>query len=188
MEANRSHRGGFTLIEILIVITIISILASLTTAGILRAQVEARRSVAMATVAGLTSAVEEYFADTGRYPGAGEPGDGNQFPALHEALAGLRPPRGNGGPSAPYMEFKQADLLVIGGEEGYRRPNFEEIRDPKVPKYLADPWGHPYVYLENRSRIRPNALRLGKADIYSMGRDGIDSTALGDEGDDIGNW
>ncbi len=189
MQRADAGRRGFTLIEILIVIAIISILASLTTAGVFAAKESARRGVARVFVASVTSAIEDYVLDTGRYPGWDRPDEENAFPALYECLCGLRPPKGKGGPSAPYMEFKHESLLVEAEDGSFRAADIAEIRDPKVPKYVSDPWGNPYIYLENRSHFRrPFPMRLGKADLYSTGRDGIDQTSAGEKGDDIGNW
>jgi prepilin-type N-terminal cleavage/methylation domain-containing protein len=184
-------RSGFTLVEILIVIAIISVLASMTTAGVILARENARKAVAKVTLAGLTSALGDYILDTGRYPGAKAPAADNAFPDLYEALAGLRPPKGGGGPSAPYFDFKLENLMVPddGAVGGFREAVPSDLRDPKVPKYARDPWGNPYVYVENRSHPdRAYPMRPGKADIYSTGRDGIDQTAEGEKGDDIGNW
>jgi len=191
MKRENMGRRGFTLVEILIVIAIISVLASLTTAGILIAGESAKRAVATVTIAGLTSAAEDYFRDTGRYPGEKAALDENAFPALYEALAGPRPPKGGGGPSAPYFDFKLKDLMVPDDEaaDGFRDAVPSDLADRKVPKYARDPWGNPYIYLENRSHPgRAHPMRPGKVDIYSTARDGIDGTADGEKGDDLGNW
>ncbi len=189
MGRPQSGRQGFTLIEILVVVAIISVLASIVTAGAFMAQERARQGVARVFIAAVTAALEDYALDTGRYPGWDRPDDENAFPALYEALCGLRPPRGGGGPSAPYMEFKHDSLLVEDEDGAFHAATLAEIRDPKVPKFVQDPWGNPYVYRENRMHAnRKFAMRPGKADVYSTGRDRVDQTASGDKGDDIGNW
>ncbi len=63
-----------------------------------------------------------------------------------------------------------------------------ERRNPEIPKYYLDYWRRPYVYRSNRSR--PPGVFTRNADtfdIYSLGSNGEDETARGEDGDDIGN-
>ena len=177
------------MIEILIVISIISLLASISLGGIVIARDRARKAEATTFIAGLNGAVERYFMDTGRYPGTEWKDGENAFPALYEAIFDEKPPAGRGGPGAPYMDLKRDQVLVADGDGAYRRARSDEINDPAVHKFIQDPWGNPYIYRENRSRLpRRFTIRRAKADLYSTGPDGIDQTILGEQGDDLGNW
>ncbi len=178
---------GFTLIEVLIVIAIISILASFVLSSVIKTNDEARKSIAAVFVSNLSNAAEQYYQDTGKYPGAEFRDGENAFPALFEAIFGERPPRGMGGPGAPYLELRRRDIVSPEGEGAYRKASLEEICDPGVPKYILDPWGNPYVYREYQSRSQHPFTRR-KALVYSSGPDGIDQMAYGEERDDIGNW
>jgi hypothetical protein len=133
----------------------------------------------------LREALRMYVADNGNSPGEGYPEGANAFPALFEALFGERPPEGKGGPNAPYLHLWEHDVRVHDRDEGGFRPVFaEEIRDPKVEKYLADPWDHPLIY--RLIRDPQKQAEGGKAFLlYSTGPDGIDDIARGDRGDDI---
>jgi len=190
MPERRDRRAGFTLIEILIVIAIISILASLSLAGVIVVKNHAQKSHALAFVAAAGGAAEQYHLDTGAYPRAKEEEVENEFPALFEALCEERPPQGHGGPSGPYLSFRRADVFVPEDDgESYRQATAAEIDEPGTPRYVLDPWGHPYVYRENRSRPpRPYSVRPRRFDLYSLGPDGIDQTRRGEPGDDIGDW
>lgn len=64
--------GAFTILELLIVITIIIILAGLTIATISYVQDKAKRSRAEAEIAAISAALENYKADNGVYPRTGE--------------------------------------------------------------------------------------------------------------------
>src|SRR4051794_20927715 len=78
---------AFTILELLIVITIIIILAGLTIATMGYAQSKARRSRAEAEIAAISAALENYKADNGVYPAASPSGSVANH-ALYQALTG----------------------------------------------------------------------------------------------------
>lgn len=111
------YRRGFTLMELLVVVAIISILAGFVVSG---AQIARKRGAmvkAKATIAALETAIAMYEVDMGDYPPSG---NANMVTALTT---------GPGGEDSdwygPYMKFEQESL---GGGT------------------LLDPWGNPYVY------------------------------------------
>ena len=112
LKAFRKKAKGFTLIEILITISIIAILASLILGGVTIARKKAYTTLAANTVNSLYSNLKRYVQDTGKYPGAEYPDGENAFPALFEALFDERPPKGKGGPSAPYLELREKEVGV----------------------------------------------------------------------------
>ncbi len=184
-----STRRGFTLVEILIVIAIIATLAAMILGGVAIVRKNTYRAIASSDVNNLMTQVKRYYQDTGKYPGTEYADGDNAFPALFEALFDERPPRGKGGPSAPYMEYRQKDVFVEGDDGTFRQADRDELFDPKVKKYMIDPYGEPYVYRENKSRARTPYMKSPQSvDIYSVGPDGIDQTIEGEEGDDIGSW
>jgi prepilin-type N-terminal cleavage/methylation domain-containing protein len=184
--------SGFTLIEILIVISIISILASLVLVMLTRVRNPVNESLAHTDIATLSQALANYVADEAEYPGQDlkpEP-DRNDFPLLYEALFGERRPRGKGGRNAPYADFKENRIAVYNPDSNtYRKPTRKEFRDPDVKKYLLDSWKNPYIYRCNRASPRMEPWMHKDADIYSLGSNEEDDTVnLLEAGDDIGNW
>jgi general secretion pathway protein G len=67
-KAGRAARRGFTLIEILVVIMIITILASIVSVNVLRKPGEARAAAARVQIRELQTAVQLYKAEQGRLP------------------------------------------------------------------------------------------------------------------------
>jgi len=68
MKHPSTKADGFTLVEILVVISIITILAGLAIAAMGGAQVSAARNRAKAEINGLSLAIESYKIDNGDYP------------------------------------------------------------------------------------------------------------------------
>lgn len=63
------HVRGFTLIELMIVITIVGILASIAAPNYQRSVIKAREAVLMENLYQMRKAIDAYFADKGKYPG-----------------------------------------------------------------------------------------------------------------------
>jgi general secretion pathway protein G len=109
---------AFTLIELLMVMVIIGILASLITTGAFRSIRSARESRAEADIVALEAALERYKLDTGAYPAQVAAGD-NSFKLW------LETGDGSTGWDGPYMRFKGSE---VSGNA-----------------YL-DPWNNAYQY------------------------------------------
>lgn len=63
-----SSKKGFTVIELLVVVTVIAILATIILFGLRSAQASARDTQRVETLIGIQSALESYFNDFGHYP------------------------------------------------------------------------------------------------------------------------
>ena len=104
---SRGSRKGFTLIEILIVITIIAVVASLILAGLTVARKTTYKAITKTTISNLDNALKQYVRDTGKYPGREYPDHENGFPALFEALFGRKPPKVSG----EYRRKQELDIV-----------------------------------------------------------------------------
>lgn len=203
MKTHRhSVQGAFTLIEILITITIIAILASLTAAGISHAINQANNLKVRAVLMILKDGIDQYQIDYGRFPidtkvggAAGEDAgelltDGSN--TVVDALLGI-PPASSGMPDpnpkrTPFAHFNPAS----NGRNG--------LVGTTRPYKLTDMYGQPYHILldtngDNQvknpdiTNIEPKisqgqaAHLVAKIAVYSSGKDQIPGTA-----DDVTSW
>jgi len=186
-----ARASGFTLIEILIVIAIISLLSSFVLVGIHLVQKRALEALAESQLTSLRSALESYYGDEGAYPGAGAglDSDENGFPVLFAALFGERRPHGPGGRGAPYStSVSEKDVAVWDADAGaFRKAMLSELNDDRVEKFVLDPWAQPYVYRVPGTARGTGPWRFRQGPIlYSTGPNGVDETVEDLEGaDDI---
>ncbi len=185
--------GGFTLIEIVVVLLIVMILAGLLTAAAFGFLGRMKRDTVKMDLRFLTIALSGFFKDHRCYPPdkfdlIDKPKEAFFFPSnikepgafFHEGiiidvddgrasnelmvyfLARELPSKLDS--YGPYMEFKAKQLK-----------NTEKEAKDEYLEYV-DPWGNPYVYIENLSdnaRKPPNERRgIGAFEIYSRGPDG----------------
>ena len=70
MKSNRAVNYGFTLIELMVVVVIISLLAMIAVPSYKMSVAKARRADAQSSLANFASAMERYFTENGTYLGA----------------------------------------------------------------------------------------------------------------------
>jgi general secretion pathway protein G len=104
------RQAGFTLVELLVVLVILVLLASLVGPRVIGYLGSSRTKAASVQIGSLTSALELYKLDTGRYPSTGE-----GLKALVEAPAGV------GSWNGPYLT-KEVPKDPWGRHYHYRSP------------------------------------------------------------------
>ena len=66
--SERRHTAGFTLLELLIVMTIIGILATIAIPSLIQYPIRAKEAVLKTNLREIRSNLEKYYADKGKYP------------------------------------------------------------------------------------------------------------------------
>lgn len=185
-----SARAAFTLIELLIVVTIIALLFALTVGGFSYAQRSAARSKTAATIKAVQSALERYNTEFGEYPEPANPGDTISIrdktytvagaAMLYQAMSGdgfdaikVEVPPANAGPSQSDGNIDPNEskniMLTDMPKEVWR------IQDGRY--FMIDGFGNPLQYiraapqnLTGAAAVTPKTINTNY-DIWSYGED-----------------
>ncbi len=170
MKTNpRTARRGFTLVELMAVITIIVILAALVVSGMSFVTARQAKNKAQVQIELLAKAIQDYKLDMGRYPGvvedtpiAGDKMTEELWAALfYEGyLAAENPSAVTTGNEATVIYLPQLD--PTSSKQGWVGP---ATKMPTKSKIL-DPWGREYRYRKGANAQNPDF------DLWSTGKDG----------------
>jgi prepilin-type N-terminal cleavage/methylation domain-containing protein len=153
----RTLRSGFTLMEMLVVISIIAILAGLSFGGFNYVKAKQAREQAKLQVKLLSLALEDYKADNGVFPENGVTDGSNGTEKIYEALY---PQDSNAKVYLPELNPNNDPQGWLAGETG-----------PGSLK-IYDPWGNEYRYRTNRSGNPRIFASNPDFDLWSVGPDG----------------
>lgn len=177
----RIKRAGFTLMEMLVVISIIIVLAALTYGGFNYVKAKQAREQAKVQVGLLQLALEEYKADYGSYPENARSTGTNGTSDIYEALY-------------PVEAEEKIYLPELNPENDSQGWLLGETGPP--PLKIYDPWGNEFRYRTNRAGRDTIYASNPDFDLWSMGPDG--ETSAGRNGeydptdpknlDDIRGW
>lgn len=150
------RRGGFTLLELLVVIVILSILAALATVGVNAALSASRANSTEAMIATISGALASYRTRWGDYP-----------PSSVDALGGRAPNDVNNGIEALVASLSSRRrggvLYQPPGDESFGNADGDKVSANLTDWYFGDTqlreyrdfFGHTLVYLHHRDYARP---------------------------------
>jgi prepilin-type N-terminal cleavage/methylation domain-containing protein len=193
----KNTRPGFTLVELMTVVTIIAILAGLVVVGMEFANQRQATEKAKVQIALLSKAIEEYKVDMGAYPGSsssyggtaatGAGGDYSQV--LYITL--FKEGYDYTNPATPPSNWTKSTKIYLteldprNNKQGWVTSTTSAT--PSTSLKITDPWGSNYLY-----RVGVNAQNPD-FDLWSKGKDGKTnttnpSTTLEENQDDIRNF
>lgn len=169
---SRQHHRGFTLIEVLVVMTIIMLLAALTIGGLQFVKTKRDNNRAEIHINLLSKAIEEYKLDNGDYPGDADAGGSsgeNQSNMLFQALYYEGFLAGDDGSASIYL----SELDPLNDSQKW-------LEGTGASTKIIDPWKREYLYRRGSGAVNPDY------DLWSRGEDGDEPDA--NDKDDIRNF
>ncbi|MBI4569657.1 MAG: prepilin-type N-terminal cleavage/methylation domain-containing protein [Planctomycetes bacterium] len=176
------RRGGFTLVELLVVLLVISILAGMGTALVSYVMKRATITHTEVLVKGLSQACARYMNTYGAFP----PNSGS-FQDTDAVLRALGGPTWNNGAKDTTEYLK----VQIGGSVAEDPPGSGK-------HHFVDGWDNKLYYSNNLNSppagyAAQKRKNVGQVDVWSGGEDAADNSSSKDRGgsdygDDITNW
>jgi len=194
MKSNpHKPRSGFSLVELMVVIAIMAILATLGVGSFAFIQERQAREKAKVQIALLSKAIEEYKLDMGAYPGAtadfgGELADdieGDSSQVLYAAL--FKEGFDYTNPATPPTNWENKATKIYVPELDIATSKLKWVKEVDDKIVIIDPWRGNYRY-----RVGTNA-ESPDFDLWSMGKDKKTDTSNSamtqeDNKDDIRNF
>ncbi|MES2657436.1 MAG: type II secretion system protein GspG [Verrucomicrobiota bacterium] len=170
MKTNaRCGKSAFTLIEMMAVITIIVILASLVVAGLGYVTERQARSKAQAQLALLGKALDDYKLDNGSYPLTADSAEGDgQSSVLFKALYLDSDDDGDLAPGDTDQKMYLPDLDPVTSKQGWTTGT------ATLTTKITDPWGNEYRYRSSQNLAGTGtntSTHNPDFDLWSVGKD-----------------
>ncbi|MGH7144070.1 MAG: type II secretion system protein [Planctomycetota bacterium] len=161
--ARRRARRGFTLIELIVVITIMVILASILTTAIMLAMRTAKENECQVKIQTLSAQLEEYQRRCGSYPPCDQEDAVESSKELYKDLT--QPPKG------VRFEFHEEDFNCLD-------------TDQSGEKAICDPWNRAIWY----APAKMYQYQPPNKDSFRLMSAGPDGSFDQDDSDNIFNW
>lgn len=193
--STRKSVGGFTLIELMTVITIMVILAAVTVAGVGFVNEFQAKKKAQIDIELLSKAIEEYKLDTGKYPGddANTAVEGDVSEQLYKALFYDGYESQNSDPKGE-VKMYVPELNPKNSKQSWVTFVDDKAEMPDNLKIL-DPWRRSYRYRKGEDKDPSNTSYSQNPDfdLWSTGKDGKTDASnpdrtIKENGDDIRNF
>ena len=155
IRTSRRANAGFTLVELLVVITIIALIMGIVGPRVLNYLTESKAKAAKIQIESFSSALDLYFLDLGRYP------------TSNEGLSALTRSNNQAGWNGPYLNKG----VMVNGNMTVSVP----AANGTPGTGLLDPWGNPYYVYTFANNYSATA---GGVVLLSRGPNGAANTTV----------
>jgi prepilin-type N-terminal cleavage/methylation domain-containing protein len=203
---------GFTLIEVLVVIAIISVLMGLVLPSLMKTSGKAKITETSTLIMTVKVAVEEYERVYGDYPPTSLREEGYTTNGINDGIESLIAHLASKGRGGPFIDIEEKYYANLDNDEIPSSFPLELFFGDSQAREIVDSWGNPLVYFHRADYDSPkkymctyklfggktaSGFRPGKSEktgtfhawssfqLWSMGPNGKNENG---EGDDIGSW
>jgi prepilin-type N-terminal cleavage/methylation domain-containing protein len=146
-------KRGFTLVELMIAISIITLLTTMVTVGLLKAKGNAKIQTTRALIANIQAGIENYYGAFGDYPPTSLEDSGMSVNGVNNGIESVVVCLSTSNKGGPFL------LGVL--ESKYKDLDNDNVRE------IIDEWNHPLIYFHSRDYDNP-----GKGGSYSFRKTG----------------
>ncbi len=206
------RRGGFTLVEMLVVVAILSLLMGLLLPSLIKVSSRAKETETDTLIKQLMMALQEYEHDYGDYPPTSLKDEGFYSNKVNDGIESLVVHLSSKAKGPPYVELEEKYYSNLDKDNIPASYPLNWFFGDRQAREIVDSWGNPLVYFHNRDYKKPKSymctyrglgrknlsgFKPGKSkktatyhswsryQIWSIGPDGKNENG---EGDDIGSW
>ena len=206
------RRSGFTLVEMLVVVGILSLLMGLLLPSLLKATTKAKITETDALIKQLVAALQEYEHDYGDYPATSLQDEGYYSNKVNDGIESLLVHLSSKAKGSPYIELEEKYYDNLDRDKIPSSYPLNWFFGDNQAREIVDSWGNPLVYFHHRDYKKPKSnmctykmmgrknasgFKPGKSkktatyhswssfQIWSVGPNGKNENG---EGDDIGSW
>lgn len=152
---------SFTLVELMVVISVIALLAGILLAAVGGVRNQAARSQAKTEISALEAALTRFQMDNGDFPGSTNANPATiQTSSIYQA-----------GSQILFTNLMQRTVFTntnAAGIKAYLDPKLGMVVTNASPNYFVDPWGYPYGYNWDTNRMT-SPFGKSSPDIWSTG-------------------
>ncbi len=207
---------AFTLMEMLIVVSIIALLAAILIPTLNAARLRAKITMTKTEIANLSAAIQSYASKYGDFPPSGLAAFGVKVNSINNGNESMLACLATTNQGGPYLDWPEQRLGNLDGDESKTNVTKWWFGDTQLREVL-DIWGNPFAYFHFRDYDKPKSFskytqangeevecvpeksdktaafhNASSFQIWSFGPNGVNENGAApteeQESDDITNW